>query len=117
MSVNQLRQVAADLYVSPQLQPADMAELAAAGFRTVINNRPDGEEPGQPSADQMRQAAEAAGLKYEFLPVVGNMITEADVIAFDRFLRELPAPAVAFCRSGNRCSILFNYVQGLRGRG
>lgn len=117
MSIDQLRQIAPDLYVSPQLQPEDMAALAAKGVRTVINNRPDNEEPGQPKADVMRTAAEAAGLKYEFLPVVGNMITEADVIAFDHHLRELPAPIVAFCRSGNRCSILFNYVQGLRNRG
>lgn len=117
MSIDQIRLVAPDLYVSPQLQPADMAELAARGIRTVINNRPDHEEPGQPKADEMRQAAEAVGLKYEFLPVVGNMITEADVIAFDRYLRELPSPTVAFCRSGNRCSILWSYVQALRNRG
>lgn len=117
MSIDQLRQIAPDLYVSPQLLPDDMAALAAKGVRTVINNRPDNEEPGQPKADAMRQAAEKAGLKYEFLPVVGNMITENDVAAFDAHLRELPTPIVAFCRTGNRCSILFNYVQALRNRG
>ncbi len=117
MSIDQIRQVAPDLFVSPQLQPDDMAELAVRGVRTVINNRPDHEEPGQPLADAMRQAAEAAGLKYAFLPVVGNMISEGDVVAFDTYLRELPAPIVAFCRSGNRCSVLFSYVQALRNRG
>ena len=95
---------------------AQLFEFAAQGVTLIINNRPDDEEPGQPKADDMRSAAEAAGLKYEFLPVVGNMISEADVVAFDRFLRELPAPTVAFCRSGNRCSILWSYVQALRNR-
>jgi sulfide:quinone oxidoreductase len=116
MSLDQIRQIAPDLYVSPQLQPADMAALAASGIRTIINNRPDNEEPGQPSADTMRQAAEAAGMKYVYLPVVANLITEQDVIAFDAHLRELPAPILAFCRSGNRCSMMWSYVQALRNR-
>lgn len=117
MSIEQIRQVAPDLYVSPQLQPADMAALAARGIRTVINNRPDHEEPGQPRAEDMRIAAEAAGLTYEYQPVVGNMISEVDVAAFDRHLRELPSPTVAFCRSGARCSILWGYVEAMRKRG
>lgn len=117
MSVDQIRQIAPDLFVSPQLAPTDMAELAARGIRTVINNRPDSEEPGQPDAEEMRVAAEAAGLSYEYLPIVANQIRESDVAAFDRHLRELPSPIVAFCRSGNRCSMMWNYVQALRNRG
>jgi len=86
-----------------QLDPRDMAAVARAGFRSVINNRPDGEGgPSQPSNDDLRQAAEALGLVYVYQPVDSGNIRPQDVAEFARLLDELPAPVLAFCRSGTR---------------
>ncbi|VCU68519.1 Beta-lactamase hydrolase-like protein [Pigmentiphaga humi] len=98
--------------VAPQLAPEDMAAVAAAGFKSVINNRPDFEGgPAQPSSEQMRAAAEAAGLRYVYQPVVGANIQPADVAALAAQLEELPQPVLAFCRSGARSSKLFMLAQ------
>ncbi|OVZ61752.1 TIGR01244 family protein [Pigmentiphaga sp. NML080357] len=94
--------------VAPQLAPADMAAVAAAGFKSVINNRPDFEGgPAQPSSEQMQAAAEAAGLKYVYQPVNGANIQPGDVATFASLLKTLPGPVLAFCRSGARSTKLF----------
>ncbi|WP_345797063.1 TIGR01244 family sulfur transferase [Castellaniella sp. MT123] len=101
-----------DFAVSPQLQPADMQALAAAGFKSVIINRPDGEGGSdQPLSDDMLHAAQAAGLQARYQPVVSGSITAADVVEFAHLLHELPGPVLAFCRSGARCTKLFQAVQ------
>lgn len=98
-----VRSVAADVYVAPQLTVAQMAEAARAGFRTVINNRPDFEEgPAQPTSTALAAAAAAAGLEYRHLPVQGHYQSPEEIAAFARLLRELPRPLLAFCRSGAR---------------
>ncbi len=93
--------------VAAQLQPADMASLAASGFRCVINNRPDNEGEGQPSSAAMRTAAEASGLDYHHLPVVSGQISDADVAAFRALLERIKGPALAFCRTGTRSASLW----------
>src|SRR5690606_27452931 len=80
----------------------------------VLNNRPDHEAPDQPLQSEIEAAAKQAGLVYEYLTVVPGQFTEAQVAAFDKHLRELPAPILAFCRSGNRCSMLFSAVMARR---
>ena len=68
-----LRSVAPDVCVAPQLTPAAMTEAARAGFRSVINNRPDFEHgPDQATSAAIEAAAQAAGLEYRFLPVAGG---------------------------------------------
>ncbi len=97
-----------DFAVAPQLEPAAMAEVAAAGFRSVINNRPDGEGgPDQPSSASMAAAAAAAGLQYVHLPVAGGYQSPEEIAAFKDLLGTLPRPILAFCRSGARCTKLF----------
>ena len=64
------------VFVSGQIMPGDMAEIAALGVTTIVNNRPDGEEPGQPSGDEIADAAEAAGLAYREVPVSGGIEPE-----------------------------------------
>ncbi|KFJ90971.1 beta-lactamase [Pseudomonas sp. 1-7] len=93
--------------VAAQLQPADMGALAAAGFRSVINNRPDNEGEGQPSSEAMRAAALASGLDYHYLPVVSGQISDADVSAFSQLLNQVRGPVLAFCRTGTRSSSLW----------
>lgn len=111
MSLEQIREIGKDLWTAPQLQEADFAQVAARGFRTVINMRPDDEEPGQPYADNLRQACEAAGMRYEFLPVVGGQFTEQNIVDFARQVKELPKPILTFCRTGTRCTNLWHLVQ------
>ena len=103
-----LRQLTPALAVAGQLAPDDMALAAARGFRSVVNNRPDYEAgPNQPTDAQMRTAARTAGLEYRFLPVDGGYQSPDEIAAFAQLLRELPAPVLAFCRSGARSTKLF----------
>lgn len=99
----QLQRLTADISVAPQLAPEAMAEAAAAGFRSVINNRPDFEGgPNQPTSHSMEAAARAAGLDYAWLPVAPNLQTEDEIARFAQLLQTLPKPILAFCRSGTR---------------
>ena len=108
MSNLPLRQVAADVCVAPQLTPDAMAEAAATGFKSVVNNRPDFEHgPDQPTNAQIEAAARAAGLEYRYLPVNGGYQSPEEIAAFAQLLAELPRPLLAFCRSGARSTRLF----------
>lgn len=103
-----IRAITDTFCVAPQLGPQAMAELAAMGFRSVINNRPDFEGgPEQPTHAAIEAAAAAAGLQYRFLPVSGAYQSPEDAAAMAQALRELPAPVLAFCRSGTRSTRLF----------
>ena len=103
-----LQPVAADVCVAPQLTPAAMAEAARAGFRSVINNRPDFEHgPAQPASADIEAAAQAAGLQYRHLPVAGGWQSPDEIAAAARLLAELPHPVLMFCRSGARSARLY----------
>lgn len=100
--------VAADVYVAGQLGPAAMDQAAAAGFRSVVNNRPDFEHgPEQPTNAAIEAAALAAGLQYRFLPVESGWQSPEQVAECARLLRELPRPLLLFCRSGARSARLY----------
>ena len=92
---------------APQLHPADVGSLAAAGFKGIINNRPDGEESGQPRSAEIEAEARRRGLLYRHIPVVPGRATAADVRAFAAALSEADGPVVAFCRTGNRAESLW----------
>ena len=95
------------LAVASQITPADVAQIAAEGYAVIINNRPDGEEPGQPTAAEVETAARAAGLSYVHQPVVGTNITPADVETFGRLIEATPGKILAHCRTGTRCTMLW----------
>ena len=112
MSTLPIRSIAPDVSVAPQLQPEAMAEAARAGFRSVINNRPDFEHgPDQPTSAEMASAAQAAGLVYRHLPVDGAYQSPEEIAAFAALLQELPRPILAFCRSGARSTRLYAAAQ------
>lgn len=112
MSQLPLRQIAADVCVAPQLTPDAMAEAAAMGFKSVVNNRPDFEHgPDQPTSAAIEAAARAAGLEYRHLPVDGGYQSPEEIAAMAALLAELPRPLLAFCRSGARSTNL--YMQAL----
>jgi uncharacterized protein (TIGR01244 family) len=109
----QVQPLSPDLSVAPQLGPDAMAPLAQAGFKSVINNRPDFEGgPDQPTSAQMETAAEAAGLVYAFLPVAPNFQSPEEIARFAELLATLPHPIVAFCRTGTRSGKLFRAATG-----
>lgn len=95
------------LSVAGQLSPADLPRIAHEGFRSVICNRPDNESPGQFNHLDLAAAASQAGLMLAYLPVVPGKVVPEDGQAFARLLRELPAPTLAFCRSGMRSATLW----------
>lgn len=95
------------LSVCGQLQPEDVAALAAAGFRTLICNRPDHEEPEQPAADAIERQAQAHGLAWAAIPITSASLDSMDVRSFAAALDSLPRPILAYCRSGNRCCVLW----------
>jgi uncharacterized protein (TIGR01244 family) len=103
-----IRQIADDVCVAPQLTPDAMAAAAEAGFRSVVNNRPDFEGgPDQPTNAAIEAAALAAGLAYRYLPVSGAYQSPEDAAAMAALLAELPRPLLMFCRSGARSTRLY----------
>lgn len=91
-----------------QLRPEDMKEVAAEGFKTVINNRPDGEGGAeQPTSDACRAAAEAAGLTYHYIPMTAQTMSMELLGNFHRALTDSPQPVLAHCKSGARSTALW----------
>lgn len=107
-----ITEITPDYSVASQIAVADVAGIAARGFRAIMCNRPDGEDPGQPEVALIRAEAEARGLGFAFVPVVSGRIAADDVAAFDAALADLPAPVLAYCRSGTRCRILWTSAKG-----
>jgi uncharacterized protein (TIGR01244 family) len=100
-----IRQLSDRVMVSGQVQPHEVAGLAAEGVTVLVNNRPDGEEPGQPLAGEIEEAARAAGINYHFVPIIRG-IGPADVEEMQKALRESEAgKLLAFCRSGTRSAM------------
>ena len=108
------RRVTDSLSVSPQIAVDDLTRAADEGFVLVINNRPDDEEPGQPSSAQIEAAAKAAGLDYVHIPVRGGP-THDQVDAVRRAFEEADGPVLAFCRSGTRSIVTWSLGQAASG--
>jgi len=107
-----IRSVSPNFSVAGQLAPGDLIAVAAIGFKTVINNRPDLEGgPDQPASTTMQAAAEAAGLAYVYLPVVAGAYSPAQIQAMRDALASAAEPVLAFCRSGARSTQLFMLAQ------
>jgi uncharacterized protein (TIGR01244 family) len=115
MVMAQIVRLEEDIFVAHQLVEADFAELAARGFRSVVNNRPDGEAPGQLPNRQAEALARRHGLEFHHLPVTGANITDEDVVdAFAQLLDGLPGPILCYCRTGRRCATLWTQVAAAR---
>lgn len=100
-----------DFAVAGQLTSADLERAATRGFRTVINNRPDGEERGQPPADETRRLAEALGLGYSHIPTTRHDVFSDDVVERTAaVLADAAGPVLAHCKSGHRSAIVWAAV-------
>ncbi len=92
--------------VAGQIRPADVAGIAAAGVTLIVNNRPDHEEPGQPTTEEIRAAAEVAGLAYRDIPISGTISSDA-IAAMAQALEAADGKLLVFCRSGTRSTFLW----------
>lgn len=102
-----IRQLTTDFSVSPQIDPADFPAIAAAGFKTVICNRPDMENPPSHQAAQMAEAASAAGVAFEVLEITHQGLTPSHVARHNEIVAKAEGPILAYCASGNRSSIMW----------
>lgn len=105
------RPLTEEFAVAGQITPDQIADIKAAGYRSIICNRPDDEQPGQPSVAEVRAAAEAAGLGFRHIPVSGGVFPPEAVEATVAALNELDGPIFAYCRSGARSTTLFTMAQ------
>jgi uncharacterized protein (TIGR01244 family) len=100
-----IRQLDDRTLVSGQIAPEEVAGLAQQGVTVLVNNRPDGEEPGQPLAGDIEQAAAAAGIQYRFVPIIRG-IGPADIESMQEAMRAAAdGKLLAFCRSGTRSAL------------
>ncbi|HMI18823.1 MAG TPA: TIGR01244 family sulfur transferase [Sphingomonas sp.] len=90
-----------------QIEPEDVAAAKAQGFTTIVNNRPEGEQPGQPAGTEIEAAAKAAGLDYVAIPVDHSGFADWQVAAMADALETAKGPVLAFCRSGTRSTFLW----------
>jgi uncharacterized protein (TIGR01244 family) len=113
-AMTDFRHITDDLSVAPQIGVADVAEAARQGFTTIINNRPDGEEPSQPPGAAIEAAAKAAGLAYVHIPVRGAP-GPAEVEAVRQVVDAAEGPVLAFCRTGTRSITTWSIGQAMSG--
>ncbi len=107
-----IRKLSDDLSVCAQVGISDLEAIRAAGFGSIICNRPDGEDSGQPSFHETRTAAQTQGLEARHQPIVPGKISEDDVVTFRALVSELPKPVLAYCRTGARSSSLWTKMTG-----
>lgn len=102
-----IRALTPDYAVSPQIDPSDLPAIKAAGYTTIIDNRPDGEIPPDLQTETMRAAAEALGLAFVANPVIGGALTMDNVTAQRAAIDASTGPVFAYCASGNRSSVVW----------
>ncbi len=106
-----IRQVTPSFAVAGQITAADLPQLKAAGYHTLICNRPDGETDGQPAAETIAAEARAQGFDWHWIPITSGQFTDEAVAAFARVLSEPRQPVLAFCRTGTRSITLWALAQ------
>lgn len=105
----QINQQSKDFSTAPQISVEDIAEIAQLGFKTIINNRPDGEGGAdQPTSAQIKTAAEKSGLAYFHIPVIPGNIKPEETEEFSTIYTTAAKPVLGFCRTGNRAATIFN---------
>ncbi|SDI12178.1 TIGR01244 family sulfur transferase [Lutimaribacter saemankumensis] len=100
--------------VAPQIEPGDLPAIKAAGYTTVICNRPDIENPPALQADEMRKAAEAAGLAFHVLELTHQTMTPENIARQRQMIEDADGPVLAYCASGTRCSVIWSLGQAGR---
>ncbi len=113
--MSEFRRLTENVLVSPQLAIEDIAAAAELGVSTIVNNRPDGEEPSAPQGDEIAAAAAAAGINYVTIPVGHAGFSEPQVDAMIAALEQAEGPILAYCRSGTRSTLLWALAAAKQG--
>lgn len=100
---------------APQIGPEDVAIAAAQGVITIVNNRPDGEEPSAPQGEEIAAAAAAHGLAYVAIPITHSGFSHAQIDALAAAIAASPGPVLAYCRSGTRSTNLWALTRARMG--
>lgn len=103
--------IAPNFAVSPQLRPGDLPLAREAGYRAIVNNRPDGEGADQPASEALEREARRLGLGYSYIPVVPGQMSDAQARALAAAVAAAGGPVLAFCRTGNRSTKLWEMAQ------
>jgi sulfide:quinone oxidoreductase len=106
-----IKELTANLSVSPQILGTEIESIAKAGFKTIICNRPDGEVPDQPSFKELEAAAQHYGLQAHYLPTESGKVSDQDGHNFGQLLDSLPGPILAYCRTGMRSTTMWALSQ------
>ncbi|KQX17937.1 MULTISPECIES: TIGR01244 family sulfur transferase [unclassified Sphingomonas] len=109
------RKIDDSISVAPQIGVEEVRAAAEQGFVMIINNRPEQEEPGQPSGEDIREAARAAGLAYVAIPIGHGGFSANQVAAMRDALANAGGPVLAFCRSGTRSTFVWALAKGADG--
>jgi uncharacterized protein (TIGR01244 family) len=114
---DKFRPITDGFWAAPQLTPEDVKDAAARGVTLIVNNRPDGEAPGQPTSAEIEAAAAAAGIAYAHIPVDRGGVTPNHTKALERAMDDAPdGVALAYCRSGLRSALVFAYAEARFGK-
>ncbi len=106
------KRLSASFSASSQLSAADVASAAEAGFRAIIDNRPDAEDAGQPSAADMEAIAQRHGLAFAHIPVTtAGAISESHIARMRDALAQSPGPILGYCRTGTRAAMMWALSQ------
>ena len=111
-----IKQLSETVSVTGQVAVDDVATIARRGFKSIICNRPDGEDAGQPAFGEIEAAAKDEGLSSAYQPVVSGQVTAADGDAFGALVETLPKPILAYCRSGARSTTVHTLANFARGQ-
>ena len=113
--MSDFRRLSDGMLASPQITVADVANAKAEGVALIINNRPDGEEPGQPEGAEIEAAARAAGMDYVAIPVSSAGFSQPQVAAMAEALGSAKGKVLAYCRSGTRSTFLWSLARAGEG--
>lgn len=113
--MSDFRRINENMLVSQQLALEDIAAAANLGLTTIVNNRPDGEEPSAPQGDAIEAAAAAAGLNYIAIPIGHSGFSEPQVTAMIAAMEQAEGPILAYCRSGTRSTLLWALAAAKQG--
>ncbi|MCZ2203282.1 TIGR01244 family sulfur transferase [Bartonella sp. A05] len=102
-----LQQIGQDIFISAQINIEDIQTLAKTGFKTIICNRPDREDPHQLDFPIIKTVAQKYGMKAYHIPIISSVIEPSDIRAMQTILKTAPLPILAYCRSGTRSMHLY----------
>ncbi|BCE01556.1 beta-lactamase hydrolase domain-containing protein [Marinicellulosiphila megalodicopiae] len=98
--------------VTAQIEVEDLENLQLEGYDSIVCNRPDDEESGQPKALEIKEACDALGLKFLHIPMTAPIYNEKDKVPFNEFLSDC-TKTLGYCRTGRRALVLYKGANDL----